>query len=269
MVVYTVIAFAWSVVTLSELEMVGQGFQLPFLIGAGFAAALAVSSILYSARLDTFTLYRWMLPVLVVSLTLLVYETTIARTLSYILITVAQVGFDIMIWLYFTSISRRGYRSAAITLGMSRGFAQVGVTVGSLLGPYLVQRAAAGDATPAGISLVMICVLVIVIGFVLNRQAWFEKVIRDEPGLPQSRDERTDEEPPFQRIAARYGLSPREREVLVFLAHGRSLPYIREQLVFSKNTVDTHAKNLYRKLDVHSRQELIDLIDKGLGSDRS
>lgn len=63
------------------------------------------------------------------------------------------------------------------------------------------------------------------------------------------------------RLAAKCGLTAREREILGYLARGRSLPYIREALVLSKNTVSTHAKNLYKKLDIHSRQDLFDLIE--------
>lgn len=56
-------------------------------------------------------------------------------------------------------------------------------------------------------------------------------------------------------------LSRRESEILAFLARGRSQPYIRDELVFSKNTVATHVKHIYQKLDVHSRQELLDLFE--------
>ena len=46
------------------------------------------------------------------------------------------------------------------------------------------------------------------------------------------------------------------------LAQGRSQPYIRETLFLSKNTVSTHIRHIYRKLDIHSKEELIDLLQK-------
>ena len=63
------------------------------------------------------------------------------------------------------------------------------------------------------------------------------------------------------RVAARYQLSPREAEVCEYLARGRSQTYIREALFLSKNTVATHVRRIYTKLDVHSKQELIDLVE--------
>ncbi len=60
-------------------------------------------------------------------------------------------------------------------------------------------------------------------------------------------------------IVERYGLTPREVEVFQLLAEGRSLPYIQEKLSISGGTARTHASSIYRKLGIHSRQELIDL----------
>ena len=65
----------------------------------------------------------------------------------------------------------------------------------------------------------------------------------------------------MERWAARYGLSAREYEVFEMLARGRNRAYISKELVVSDNTTRTHMKNVYRKLGVHSQQELIDLVD--------
>lgn len=49
-------------------------------------------------------------------------------------------------------------------------------------------------------------------------------------------------------------------EIAFLLAQGRSRPYIREKLFISKNTVATHIRHIYGKMDIHSREELIDLV---------
>jgi DNA-binding CsgD family transcriptional regulator/tetratricopeptide (TPR) repeat protein len=54
---------------------------------------------------------------------------------------------------------------------------------------------------------------------------------------------------------AAYGLTDREREVLVALAAGRSNREIAEELVISSKTASVHVSNILRKLDVSGRQE--------------
>ena len=64
-------------------------------------------------------------------------------------------------------------------------------------------------------------------------------------------------------IALERGLTPREFEVLTVLAHGNSLARVQSDLVISEGTAITHRRNLYRKLDVHSKQELLDFVLNG------
>ena len=64
-----------------------------------------------------------------------------------------------------------------------------------------------------------------------------------------------------ERIAARCGLTDRERDVVMMISQGHSVRKLSDTLGLSVNTVQGYSKSAYRKLDVHSRQELIDLID--------
>lgn len=56
------------------------------------------------------------------------------------------------------------------------------------------------------------------------------------------------------------GLSSRETEVMELIARGKSMASIAEELFISENTVRTHCKHIYSKLDIHSRQELGELV---------
>jgi two-component system, LuxR family, response regulator FixJ len=53
------------------------------------------------------------------------------------------------------------------------------------------------------------------------------------------------------------GLSPREREILLLLAEGKTEPEIAAALVLSPKTVATHIQNMLRKLRVHSRAQAV------------
>ncbi len=60
-------------------------------------------------------------------------------------------------------------------------------------------------------------------------------------------------------------LTPRESEVLALLAEGYSNQQIADELVISKHTVARHRENLMRKLELHSRGDLVKYaIRKGL-----
>jgi LuxR family maltose regulon positive regulatory protein len=52
-------------------------------------------------------------------------------------------------------------------------------------------------------------------------------------------------------------LSAREMEVLKLLSQGCTDKKIAETLVVARETVHKHLKNIYGKLDVHSRTEAI------------
>ena len=58
-----------------------------------------------------------------------------------------------------------------------------------------------------------------------------------------------------------YGLTEREKEILQLLVNGMSKKHIAENLYISLYTVDTHLKNIYAKLHVHSQ---IDVVSKAL-----
>lgn len=62
--------------------------------------------------------------------------------------------------------------------------------------------------------------------------------------------------------AERYRLSPRETEVLALLAQGRSRAFIQEELFLSDSTVKTHIRNIYQKVGVHNKQDIITLINE-------
>ena len=61
------------------------------------------------------------------------------------------------------------------------------------------------------------------------------------------------------------GLSARERQVLVLLAHGHTHSQMAEQLGISVKTVETHRARLSDKLGLKSRADLVRLaLDAGL-----
>lgn len=62
------------------------------------------------------------------------------------------------------------------------------------------------------------------------------------------------------KIAREYALSPRETDVFLLIAQGRSGTAIQEELGVAASTVKTHTQHIYAKLGVGDRQELMDKV---------
>ena len=58
------------------------------------------------------------------------------------------------------------------------------------------------------------------------------------------------------------GLSPREIDILQRIAGGSSIAEIARQLFISAHTVKTHVKNIYRKLEAHSRLQAVSIAQR-------
>ncbi|QQS38304.1 MAG: response regulator transcription factor [Ignavibacteriales bacterium] len=57
-------------------------------------------------------------------------------------------------------------------------------------------------------------------------------------------------------------LSPRETEILLHLSRGKSYSMIADELFINKETVRTHIKNIYQKLNVNSKSAALQKANK-------
>ncbi len=62
-------------------------------------------------------------------------------------------------------------------------------------------------------------------------------------------------------LSATYGLSMREQEVFFLLAKGHNAAFITEKLCVSKSTAKTHINHIYKKMDIHTQQELLTMVE--------
>lgn len=69
-----------------------------------------------------------------------------------------------------------------------------------------------------------------------------------------------------ETVANTYLLSTRETEVMFFLAKGHNAAYIQEKLYISEGTAKTHIRHIYRKLDIHTQQELMRMVESAAES---
>ena len=64
----------------------------------------------------------------------------------------------------------------------------------------------------------------------------------------------------LEAMTEQYGLSPREAETLLHLAHGLTIAQIAEEMFVTPGTAKSHSIRLYRKLGVENRQEAVALL---------
>lgn len=95
-----------------------------------------------------------------------------------------------------------------------------------------------------------------------SRSIFAEEPSEETPLPEESQIKRDHFRERCEAVANTYLLSRRENEVMYYLARGYKSSFIQQQLYISEGTAKTHIRHIYRKLDIHSQQELIHLIDE-------
>ena len=62
-------------------------------------------------------------------------------------------------------------------------------------------------------------------------------------------------------LARKYDLSPRESQVLRLMAERKSVAQMEEDLFVAQGTIKAHVNHIYKKMDIHSRAELLALFE--------
>lgn len=178
--------------------------------------------------------------------------------------------FDVLIWALVIMLNYRSGMPLLRTICIVYALDQLGIFLGTLAG-----SAALGGSVVAAGCIVLGSALMLLMLWLSNKSISVKDSLKgyeiefdgfkaesgrsgvsgDDPAsMPAVREERIAE------MTARYFLSAREVDILSLLVSGRNGPYIAEHLCVSDNTVKTHIRHIYTKLDVHNRQELLDLV---------
>lgn len=230
---------------------------------------LTIAVLVLSLRRKLGIVYRAMWIVLGVLVTLLIARIVFPDQLLFVvgIPTILYNFFGMFVWI---ALAWEGYESRINSLSI---FA---LGLGSMrLGSLGGRGLALGVYEYFGLDRVVIDVYsavclwalflgsVLAIFFVIRRQN-IETIYVNEPALVEKQEESFDDmnvlENRFSRAVSEKGLTDREKQILFMYSQGRSAPYIAEELFLSNYTVKTHIRRGFTKLDIHSRQELIDLI---------
>lgn len=174
------------------------------------------------------------------------------------------ITFYVLLWLMFISEAYERKLPAFFLLGLALGVARLSVALGRFVAQNLLEQTALNVhiALMGGIW-VLVATLSLIFCSYLRYVAKLRIPILDE--TPEQTLQGTLGAPvdeTWKQLADTFHLTNREREITGEFAAGRSARHIADQLVLSEHTVKTHLRHAYAKMDVHSRQELLDLIEE-------
>ncbi|MDR1183871.1 MAG: LuxR C-terminal-related transcriptional regulator [Coriobacteriales bacterium] len=171
--------------------------------------------------------------------------------------------FTLVIWAVLIAVGKRNLLGALPVITFGSFVNAFGTLVGTSLG-HLINGISLLHTSLEPIAATLMVFSIIVYILATARSFSFEQTaeeIKDftaPPVLPDS----SQLEQGYKQIAEEYRLTPRETDIIELLARGRNIQTIQSKLVLSRNTIKTHVRNIYAKLDVHSQQELIDLVEQ-------
>ena len=232
------------------------------IVGMLFAIAVSIAIVMFSARIDLGVYFRWMSTPMILSIVFTAFSSPLAATISTILANAMFTSLEIIMVLYFIRLAHKTNRPSSFFIGIGACATYTGLLIGYLLGAEWATLSAQGALGIQSYCLILIGVFSIAMLLVpRNDSAWSGGGAQLESKQAADEPQKTFEAL-CDAVALKHALSKRETDVFKLLAQGRSQPYIRDALFLSKNTVSTHIRHIYRKLDIHSKEELIDLVEK-------
>ena len=257
-----------------------QGFMLTFGETGGIPAtsiwSLAILAVVLVvaclARLTTDALLKLAALLAIAGLLLVPASDLIRFSISNGLISCGIAAFDVFQWIVLTALARRNMHGAVSVFAWGSAMHAIGVILGANAGRF-VNHYWTSDVQVVVLAVAGIVFCLVVAMSVFLQHFSFEKTINgvresvppvlvdsaDEDDASEERALTVDER--CEVLSQQKGLTKRETEVLHLLARGRTGVFIQHELCVSYNTIKAHVKHIYQKLDVHTHQELIDLVE--------
>lgn len=255
------------------LNVLGISSMLPIV---AMALLFLTTVILFGKVYNPISCYRAALPLMALGLTVVALFLNNHWLLSALLIGMGFELFDELTWILLVAIAQkqRSKMPSWQVFGLGTAATMLGMGLGCFASDLMMRAIEGGTLSLSSIGIISLLLLIVTAALVLpegtfsklegKRSAAAGETVREKPETSVKAPEA--EEPSLKRncglVGDDYGLTPREREVLVLLSQGRTATIIMRDLGIAKSTAQTHIENVYRKLDVHKQQELIDLVER-------
>lgn len=232
------------------------------LAGAGSAALFICR---FAERVRQSDVLRMLSPFLVAALVpMAAFPGDRLYALCNLLLLACYVFLLLVSIAYELNIARKRHVSALFLVGMSQTALCVGMAAG--LGLKLLSSITGmlNHTMLSVIALGLVVALAVLVAFAPTRMnGTGNLVLADKPSAsePQSEKREGRWHARCAAVARKASLSARETEVFMLLAKGRGIEHIQKKLCISGHTVKTHTYNIYRKMGIGSREELLDAIE--------
>lgn len=195
-----------------------------------------------------------------IGLAFIAFMTLKNSVLSYLLIDTLMLGafgvYDLFWWSILGEMLEFHDNPAEI-MGVGLSSNVLGVLLGSLLGNSLIKTNSVNNNTSIA-ALVVIFIILIILP-VLHKQLLL--LLKNHAYLTTLSEMTHGEQMSAKKSVTLVGnLTERESEIVGLLLKGRTYKMVAEELFLSENTVKTHIKNIYSKLNINSKAELIKLM---------
>ena len=258
-------------------HVTGDLMMSPVWLGVGIVVlALAYTGVLCAAKRPVASLgalYKITLPLVAAAYAVLL---TVGQDHPEILGFIAQIAClvtECLCWVLIVDRARRGV-SALLVIGAGRFVVQLGMSLGELAG-----FVGMGNMSLFGTLVIFLLVLSFVFLFSERETSLGAKgQVDEEAGLelgaaagagPEGLPPDAAAAEPSQPVVPagplyppEWNLTEREDEILGLWVTSHGLRSIGETLGLSESTVKTHVRHIYEKCGVHSRAELIALLDR-------
>lgn len=129
--------------------------------------------------------------------------------------------------------------------------------LGVLLGSMVSKMALKNHVTVSGVGLLVIFISIIILPLLYAKLTAY---LKKHVFLIQFGEPEQDEEQGLFEFKAQRGLTDKETKVVALLLRGYTYKAAAEALFISENTMRYHIKNIYQKLNINSKMELIELF---------
>lgn len=179
---------------------------------------------------------------------------------ALVLVAIAQTLVVMLFWVMLADVAHHSSASPFVIFGSGWLAYSLSFAIGELFGAVVADF---------GVSMYVITLmtyfLTLAAVFALNENNLSQRrIFSDLEMMVPEESMYASIEAGCVEIGEAHGLTKREIEVLQLICKGRSKAYIGEDLFISENTVRSHTKHIYEKLNVHSKQEIIDMIAQPL-----